>query len=135
MGKNMKLVNQAKRKARRMNAHLCRLRALMAFGLFVGVSQPAHSNDLSDLTGQLEEQVSGLGGLLVILFAIVGVALVGIGLVKLFTGKNNPQASKGEAALYIIGGGLLLVMIAVANLVTETTFGTGPSQLDAIGIE
>ena len=94
------------------------------YAVFAMLAAPVFAQaNLDTVTGGLLGQLGNLGPLITAVFAIVGLVLVGMGIMKLFSAKNNPQESKMGGVLMILGGAFLLIILVIINLTTQTVFG------------
>ena len=109
------------------------------FGLAIFLSlaaAPTWADDLKGIAERWTSNLKGLGPLLVLLFAIIGLICIGTGLHK-FTQARRGQNQVVEALTYTIVGSLLLSIPAFSGLLSGTSFGNNAasSGLDALGVQ
>lgn len=102
--------------------------SVLALVAVQAMMRSAHAEDLATVAGNVGEQAKGFYTPVLIIFAIIGVFLVGYGLFKLFVRKPGGQDSIGGALGMIVGGALLLVLVAIINIMTQSTVGTDADE-------
>lgn len=84
----------------------------------------AAAQSLSDIVGNVQENIITLGPLLTIISYIAGVAFAIAGIVKFKTHKDNPQqATLSQAIVYIGVGAALLFLPTLMSSAGTTVFG------------
>lgn len=108
----------------------------VGLGLFLLLCNAgAQADDLSSIAQRWSSNLKGLGPLLIIVFAVIGLICTGIGLYKFATAKrSNTQIAEG--LVYIIVGSLLLSLTAFSGILSGTSFGSNEAttSLNALGI-
>lgn len=96
---------------------------------------PARANDLKSIAERWTENLKGMGPLLIITFAMLGLICVGIGLHK-FTRARKSHGQIMEGLAYAIVGSLLLSLTAFSGFLSGTSFGSNEasSGLNALGV-
>lgn len=97
---------------------------------------PARAGDLKDIAGRWTENLKGLGPLLVIVFATLGLICIGVGLYK-FTAARKNQSQLMEGLAYSVVGSLLLSLTAFSGVLSGTSFGSNEAStgLNALGVD
>ena len=80
----------------------------------------AQSNDLADVSENLQNQLSAVGPLIITASAVIGIGLVAFGIFKLIMRRPGGQDSVGGAIGMIVGGSALLVISVIAGIGTDT---------------
>ena len=106
---------------------------LLLAAVFVpDVAFAADGDSLGDMATNIKGETTQFGQLVVAIFALIGVALAGLGIVKLINAKKTNEPI-GAAVGMIIGGALLTVILAVVGLTTQTTVQDTPSGIEDFG--
>ncbi len=116
-----------------------KLTGFISFGalLIWGQEVLAAAQSLSDIIGNVQQNITTLGPLLTIISYIAGIAFAIAGIVKFKTHKDNPQqATLSQAIVYIgVGAALLFLPTIMASAGTtifagsETSAGKGETGL------
>jgi len=107
----------------------CLLAALLLFG-FDAMAQQSLGDAASTIG---DETISPIGKLLVKVFALVGLALVGIGIVKLINAKKHNEPI-GSSIGMVAGGAILTAILVFVGLTTQSAIQTDATGLDDIGL-
>ncbi len=89
-------------------------------------------DSLGDAANSMRGETTSFGRLAVGVFALVGVVIAGIGIIKLINAKKNNEPI-GAAIGMVLGGAVLTALLVVIGLTTQTTVQKDPQGIEEFG--
>lgn len=93
------------------------------------------AGDAAGMFSNMTTQLKAGGAFILIVFALIGLWFAGAGVLEFMNSKNNPQFSPGWAFGKIVGGVILMGLVAFIGIMAASSIGGGsPSGLSALGV-
>jgi hypothetical protein len=102
------------------------------------LSYSVNAHAAGDIAGMLSTgttQIKAGAAFVLIVFALIGLYLTGMGVYEFSNSKNNPQFSAGVSFGKVLIGVILMGLVAFVGIMAASSIGGGtPSGLGALGV-
>jgi len=104
---------------------------LLTLSLTIPAISSAATNNVGDVAASLTTQMSSIGGLVVVLALLMGLALIAMGALQLKKHSENPQqVPLSKPIIWLVAGGLLTGLSSTSSVLQGTLTDGGQAAQD-----